>query len=45
MALDGVALSKIARMLGDQERTVERVYAKHTPDYLQAAASALQFGP
>jgi integrase len=43
MALDGVPLAEIARMLGDEERTVERVYAKHTPAYLARAASALQF--
>jgi integrase len=43
MALDGVPLAEIARMLGDEERTVERVYAKHTPGYLKRAAGALQF--
>jgi integrase len=43
MAVDGVPLSEIARMLGDSERTVERVYAKHTPAYLRRASGALQF--
>lgn len=44
MAIDGVPLSEIARMLGDSERTVERTYIKYTPDYLRRAASALQLG-
>lgn len=43
MALDGVPLSEIARMLGDTEATVERVYVKHTPDHLRRAAGALNF--
>jgi len=42
MALDGVPLAEIARMLGDTEATVEKVYAKHHPDYLRSAARALQ---
>lgn len=45
MALDGVPLREIARMLGDSEAMVERVYAKYHPDYLRSAASALQLAP
>lgn len=44
MAMDGVPLSEIARMLGDSEAMVERVYAKKTPEYLRRAAGALQLG-
>lgn len=44
MAMDGVPLSEIARMLGDSEAMVEKVYAKKTPEYLRRAASALQLG-
>lgn len=40
--MDGVPLSQVARMLGDSEATVERVYAKHAPEYLRAATGALQ---
>jgi integrase len=42
MAIAGVPLSEIARFLGDSERTVEKVYAKHTPGYLSRAAAALE---
>lgn len=42
MAMDGVPLEEIARMLGDSLAMVEKVYAKKTPDYLRRAASALQ---
>lgn len=44
-AIDGRPLSEIARMLGDSEATVERVYAKWSPDYLKATVGALQLGP
>jgi integrase len=44
LAIDGVPLREIARLLGDQEATVERVYAKHSPDYLRRATSAVQLG-
>lgn len=44
MAMAGVPLSEIARMLGDSETMVEKVYAKKTPDYLRRAAGALQLG-
>jgi hypothetical protein len=36
-----VLLAEVARYLGDSERTVERVYAKHSPDYLRGAAKVL----
>lgn len=44
LALDGVPLNEIARLLGDTEATVERVYAKHTPEFLRRATGALQLG-
>lgn len=40
--MDGVPLAQVARMLGDTEATVERVYAKHAPEYLRGAVGALQ---
>lgn len=40
--MDGVPLAQVARMLGDSEATVERIYAKHAPEYLRAATAALQ---
>jgi integrase len=45
MALDGVPIREMARMLGDSEETTERVYAKFHPDYLKRAAGALQITP
>lgn len=47
MVMAGVPLAEIARMLGDTEATVERVYGKHSPDFLRRAADALVggFGP
>lgn len=44
MAVAGVPLREIARMLGDSEAVVEKVYAKHTPEYLTGAAAAVQLG-
>jgi integrase len=41
MVAGGVPLAEVARYLGDSERTVERVYAKHSPDYLRGAAKVL----
>lgn len=41
MVMAGVPLSEIARMLGDSEAVVERIYGKHDPSYLQRAADAL----
>lgn len=42
LAMDDVSMREIARLLGDEEATVERVYAKHSPSYLRRAAGALQ---
>lgn len=42
MAMANVPMREIARLLGDEEKTVERVYAKHNPSYLRRAASTLQ---
>lgn len=44
MAMDDVPMREIARLLGDSEAMVERVYAKHSPSYLKRAAGALQLG-
>lgn len=44
MAMDDVPMREIARLLGDEEATVERVYAKHSPSYLRRATGALQLG-
>lgn len=41
MAVAGVPMAQIARFLGNSESMVEKVYAKHSPDYLRAAAAAL----
>lgn len=41
MVMARVPLAEIARMLGDTEAMVERVYGKHSPDYLRRAADAL----
>jgi integrase len=42
MALAGVPMIEIARMLGHRDsRITERVYAKHSPDYLRRAVEAL----
>lgn len=47
MVMAGVRLAEIARFLGDSERMVEKVYGKHSPDYLRDAAMALagKLGP
>ena len=42
--MEGVPLSEVARLLGDSEKTVERVYGKHAPDYLRRAVNALNIG-
>lgn len=44
-AIEGRPLEEIARMLGDSLATVERVYAKWTPEYLKDTVAALQLGP
>jgi integrase len=42
MAMRGVPMAEIARMLGHKDsRTTERVYLKHSPDYLRRAVKAL----
>lgn len=43
LVMDGAPLSEVARLLGDSEKTVETVYGKHSPDYLQRAVNALNF--
>lgn len=37
--MSGVPLAEVARLLGDSEKTVERVYGKHSPDYLKGAVA------
>ena len=44
MAMDDVPMREIARLLGDEEATVERVYAKHSPSYLRRATKSLELG-
>lgn len=41
MVMAGVPLAQVARMLGDTEEMVEKVYGKWSPDYLRDAADAL----
>ena len=42
MAMKGVPMAEVARVLGHRDsRITERVYAKHTPDYLRRAIDAL----
>jgi integrase len=42
MAMAGIPMIEIARMLGHRDsRITERVYAKHSPDYLRRAVDAL----
>lgn len=41
MVMAGVPLAEVARMLGDTEAMIEKVYGKHSPDYLRRAADAL----
>lgn len=43
MVMDGIPLAEVARFLGDTEATIERVYGKHSPDYLRRAAKATEF--
>ena len=43
LVMDGVPLAEVARLLGDSERTVEKVYGKHAPTYLRRAVDALNF--
>jgi len=39
----GVPVAEIARFLGDSEKMVEKVYGKHSPEYLRRAARATEF--
>jgi len=39
--MGGAPLSKVARLLGDSEKMVEKVYGKHSPDYLRDAIVTL----
>jgi hypothetical protein len=41
MAQDGVRMEEIAGFLGNSAEVAERVYAKHSPDYMRAATAAL----
>jgi len=44
MALAGIPMREIANMLGDNEITVTKVYAKFHPSYLKNASNALMLG-
>jgi hypothetical protein len=39
--MEGVPLREVARLLGNSESMVEKIYGKHSPDYLRRAVSAL----
>src|SRR5262249_54262462 len=41
LVMAGVPLGQVARMLGTTEEMVEKVYGKHSPEYLRKAANAL----
>lgn len=43
MVMQGVDFRKVARLVEDTERTIEKVYGHHSPDYLRAATEALNF--
>jgi integrase len=45
MALAGVPMSEIARVLGNSEKVCERIYAKYHPAYLRRAVSVLEAEP
>lgn len=44
MVMSGIPCAQVARYLGDSEKTIERVYGKHAPDYLRKASESLQVG-
>lgn len=44
LAMKGVSMREIAQLLGNSERTVERVYAKYAPDFLDNAVENLGSG-
>ncbi len=39
----GIPTVRVARMLGDSEKMIEKVYGHHSPDYLKDAAKALDW--
>jgi integrase len=41
--MDGVPLSEVARLLGNSEAMVEKVYGNHSPEYLRRAVRSLGF--
>jgi integrase len=46
MAMAGIPMAEIARVLGHSDsRITERVYAKHSPEYLRRAIDALSAWP
>lgn len=45
LGIDGVPLVEVARLLGDSEGTVEKVYGKHAPNYLRRAVKMLNLKP
>ena len=42
MVMAGIELEEVARFLGTTKEMIERVYGKHSPDYLRRAAEALR---
>jgi hypothetical protein len=42
MAMAGIPMEDIARVLGNSLAITERVYAKYHPDYLRKAVEALE---
>lgn len=40
--MEGVPVAEVARLLGDSEKMVEKVYGKHSPTYLKRAVEALR---
>lgn len=45
MVMNGVPIEEVARYLGDTVAVVERVYGKHSPDFLKRASLGLQATP
>ena len=41
MVMAGIPLAEVARLLGDSEKMVEKVYGHHAPDYLRRAVNSL----
>jgi integrase len=42
MAMAGIPMAEIARVLGNSEAICERVYAKHSPSHMRRAVAALE---